>query len=149
MAVSSARALLIVAVFLSFSAYRGECGCSVKTVTLPVYYDNGQFMEECRVKLDACYGNCYNSYTHKPHKQGDYTSADRNCGWSYKKCESQSSTTISKDLYSCNPVNQPSGTSSQFDTSNPWSVNVVSADSCQCSSETAQSVASYCPLDFE
>ena len=148
MAVSSARALLIVAVFLSFSAYRGECGCIVKEVTLPVYYDNGQFTEKCNVKLDSCYGNCYNSYTHHPHKKSDYTSADLNCGWSYKKCESQSSTTISKNLYNCNP---PSSTSSasQFDTSNPWSVNVVSADSCQCSSETSQSGASYCPLAFE
>lgn len=124
-----------------------EGDCDVEVYTMFTYYKNqrGNY-ELCKVDVNGCRGECYNSYTHFPHKVSDnYDKPNDHCEWSYRNCAVLNSDKVVKELRDCIPV---SGGISAFDPRNPWTVLVSDANSCHCSSRIIGEGASDCSLPF-
>ena len=135
--------LIVIVVIASLRLAFGTC--ALKQYTLFAYYQpNGGYIERCKVKLYACRGDCHNTYSFHPHKQGDYSTATLNCGWVYRTCEVQAHSSQTADLYGCSPVDSSQQT--QFDPLNPWTVVTNDATSCYCSSEVVGDGSSDCTL---
>lgn len=141
----SASSLLLFLLFIS--AYETVLsGCQLKKFTWPVYHNNGNFLEKCYVHVYGCEGDCDNSYVHGVHRDGDFDEAAINCQWNHKPCLIQHSSTASGQLFSCNPVDSSNG-QSQYDSNNPWTVNINNATSCYCGSSQNGQGDGSCPMN--
>lgn len=120
-------------------------GCGLKRFTLPVYHDNGDFLEKCYVRVYGCHGGCDNSYTHKVHKEGDFDDANINCKWNHKPCSVQTYSDQTGQLFSCRPLDRSQ--TSQFDSSNPWTVTIKNATQCYCDSALDGEGDGDCPIN--
>ena len=124
----------------AFEAMPAESSCEPKRNVRIAYYDNGQFVEKCKVYVYGCSGMCENSYSYDAHKENDYTSVERACDWRHQACKPQySNAYATAELYDCTPKD-----TSQFDANNPWTVTIHNVTGCHCGQYTASSGENHC-----